>query len=171
MGPSTGLDFWSLLEILASPLLLSIWVFKEWRIFRRDCPNRRFQFVITDIWAATVGLTPSFFLVAHGIHLSREMLLTDIPIGVLAWILVNLAPLIFGQFAGIIVYKLRYERREGISNWKRSAGAIIFGAIVGPLAGFMAIMSTVPSPFLVVFLPLTLIFILHESGKSKAHSS
>lgn len=65
-------DLW---KVMALPLLLAMHYallcyicWRAWHAFACAAPGRHFNFHITDIWAAMIGLTPSLLLAAHVSH-------------------------------------------------------------------------------------------------------
>lgn len=108
-----------------------------WRSFRKDAPEKKFSYTIMDIWAATIGLTPTLLLAAYAIncHLQGKF-------DAGTW-LVCAFLLCAGQLSGIFIMHLLTLRMERnlASGWE-SAGCILLGAIFGlylaAAAGFAA---------------------------------
>ena len=144
-------------------LFVRIW----WTRFKRL--NRRFNFRITDIYAAMVGLAPTMGIIAlfDSINRSSEPVFV-IHIGRSAQILTIASMAIF-QTAGLVVGRLDLELREGelptITAWT-SAISVVTGALIGIIAlgvsaaGIAVVMSILGNTTVVVSAGLVLMIIV-----------
>ena len=133
-------------------LFVRIW----WTRFKRL--NRRFNFRITDIYAAMVGLAPTMGLITlfDSINGSAEPEFV-INIDRSSQIFVIASMVIF-QIAGLLVGRLDLELREGelptITAWT-SAVSVVTGAMIGIIA--LAISAAVVAVLLNLFLSIPII--------------
>lgn len=117
---SYNYEIWIIPALMAVASGIIVWLLL--RKFRKQHPGRRFQIRITDIWALTLGLTPSFFWCSQApkdLHLILTVML--------------------GQIVGALWLHLHNESGSGSSK-KNGFGAavnVFVGAILGatlPLA-------------------------------------
>lgn len=102
-----------------------------WQKFR--LLNRRFNYRITDIWAAMLGLSPTMIMAA----IVNEQKLS--PKDLIFWITGTIA-LAIVQIGGLAAGRMDIEIREselGPVNAMSSAISIVTGALLGLLFGFI----------------------------------
>src|SRR6185369_848511 len=90
---------------------------REWQCFRVRRPERRFNYHVTDLWAAIVGLTPSIMAVAY-VCQGRATALEALCCSML--------PL--SQIAGVFCGRLHFLADEIDDAAVPSAGCILTGA-------------------------------------------
>lgn len=116
--------------------LLAVLCVKFWDRFKRENPNGRFRYRIMDIWALSLGLTPTLLLAAGVIKLFAakgnyvETVLLTLAVGT-------------AQLAGMFVSVLDFDRKqiERVSPW-HSGLSVLAGAGLGLglaiVCGFLA---------------------------------
>ena len=112
----------------------SLFVIHYWSKFR--LLNRRFNYRITDIWAAMFGLAPTMLATANLHELSQAFQFSNGVIYVIG--------VAFFQIAGLAAGRMDLEIREHepeigpITAWS-SAVSIVAGAYIGLLAAILAL--------------------------------
>lgn len=119
---------------------------RYWRNFRSAHPERRFNYRITDIWAAMAGLTPSLALIAFiGRMRAHEAAHDAEGLTMIAALLAS------SQIAGLFIGRLNIEipPHTGAETAFASAVSIITGAFIGmvlcPVIFFAAV---IPAAFI-----------------------
>ena len=130
------------------PLLLAevVAVYASWEAF--SAREGRIRYRITDIWALMLGLTPSFLLAAHTVHLIELDVTLLWPAD---YLFVLLAVLVMSQLAGLAVARLWYvdaPARERFGRL-RSAASVVAGTVGGfvVLVFYVLAMKAIGRPF------------------------
>ncbi|MCY3022545.1 MAG: hypothetical protein NTW87_26495 [Planctomycetota bacterium] len=115
------------------PLFLveTIAAYAAWESF--SARRGRFSYRITDIWAMMAGLTPSFLLAAHTVHIVELRVEAYWPA---EYMVVLLATLVISQLVGVFIGRLscRPEAyRESLARLL-SATCVVAGATGGLVA-------------------------------------
>lgn len=112
------------------PLLLceAVALYVAWEVFRER--GGRFTYGITDIWTLALGLTPSFLLAAHTVHMIELRVTLYWPAQHMA---VLLAVLVVSQLAGVVCARLCYQPgpRRARLEALMSATSVVAGAAGG----------------------------------------
>ena len=135
----------------------------SWRDFARAKPGIHFNFHITDIWAAIVGLTPSTMLAAYVIADHAK-----------SWGVPVLAVIVPAQVMGMFRGRLRAQREETASS--RGCGAIesavfiiVYTILALPFTGVFVIGFSTCLPAMAIYAVLYLRRQLRE-GKENGFS-
>jgi len=130
------------------PLLVAevVAVYASWEAF---CTREgRITYRITDFWALMLGLTPSFLLAAHTVHLIELGVTVYWPAD---YLFVLLAVLVISQLAGLAVARLWYTDVTGRERFGRlrSAASIVAGTVGGfvVLVFYVLAMKAIGRPF------------------------
>ena len=133
-----------ILFTLICVIVLSAVARHYWRRYARECPQRTFNFRITDIWAAMIGLIPAVLLIANAM---------DSPTGIdLTKDIVFAVYLGLGQLVGLFVGRIHIELvpYNGAKNAWNSGISILAGAIYG---AFLMIAMGVSAIFIASSVP------------------
>jgi len=92
----------------------------EWRVFLSCSSKKKFNYHITDMWAAIAGLTPSLAIAAYVFNhaMGSETV-------ILCYMLST------GQIAGAFCGRLRYLQSGSVDDAWPSASMILMGALLG----------------------------------------
>ena len=136
--------------------LLGIIAYDYWRRFKEDGAAKAFNFRITDIWAATVALTPTFviasFIITENDHRGWQR---GDELGTTALLLVLAGSQVVGLLIGRVHVELPPHRGA------RSACASAISIVAGGLIGLLFPSAFVFVALYPVLLPLFLVAIYY----------
>lgn len=118
--------------IIAYYVLLLAFGLYWWKKFRLQRASTPFNFHITDIWAAMLGLVPSMLIAANAMKDWEKGV-----VGAFAGLLILIVP---AQILGLIVGRTHIEMppHSGAQNAFQSGVSILTGALFGILIGAFA---------------------------------